>query len=379
MTQNTYCSSLWNHQMIDTTGRTKPCCRFVEESGTNNNINNSSIADIFNSDYMKSLRDKSLNNIKISGCVRCYEEQENNKKSLRQRINENPATNVVDVETPKINYLELAISNDCNLMCRICSSRYSQKLYQDEVDFFGRAQIPSRYTRSNIDTARELLPDLKYIKFTGGEPLIIKEHWELLELAISLGYAKNITLNYSTNCTVWPKERIVNIWRQFKKIELALSLDSIIAEENEYQRHLTDHKVVLQNIEKYKELESTLPIVVSGRPTVSVYNLYHLPETVEWLHDRNIKVNPTHLTYPAWLSITVLPSQFKNVATAKFTTYKFKRNIDKDLSWYLINYMNSRDDSSLLPQFIKYTKFLDQKRNQNFNQVFWYFENLINS
>lgn len=365
--------------MIDTTGRAKPCCRFVEEPGANNNINNNSISDIFNSEYMRSLREKSLNNIKISGCIRCYEEQENNKKSLRQRINENPATNIVNIDEPKINYLELAISNDCNLMCRICSSRYSQKLYQDEVEFFGKAQIPSRYTRSNIDAARNLLPDLKYIKFTGGEPLIIKEHWELLELAISLGYAKDITLNYSTNCTVWPKDRIVNIWRQFKKIELALSLDSIIADENEYQRHLTDHRVVLQNIEKYKELESSLPIVVSGRPTVSIYNLYHLPETIEWMQDRNIKVNPTHLTYPAWLSITVLPTAFKNIVTEKFAKYKFKRDIDKELSWYLINYMNSKDDSGLMPQFVNYTKFLDQKRNQNFNQVFWYFENLINN
>jgi len=379
MTQNTYCASLWNHQMIDTTGRAKPCCRFVEERGTSNNISEKSIVEIFNSDYMKSLREKSLNNIKISGCIRCYEEQENNKKSLRQRVNENPATNIVNIDNPKINYLELAISNDCNLMCRICSSRYSQKLYQDEVEFFGKAQIPSRFTRSNISTAYDLLPDLNYIKFTGGEPLIIKEHWELLEHAITRGYAKNITLNYSTNCTVWPKERIVNIWKEFKKIELALSLDSIVAEENEYQRHLTDQTVVLTNIKKYKELESTLPMVISSRPTVSIYNVFHLPETIEWLHDHSIKTNPTHLTYPAWLSVTVLPVSFKDIVTKKFQTYQFKREIDRELAWYLINYMNSKDDCKLMPQFVNYTNFLDKKRNQNFNHVFWYFKNLINN
>ena len=365
--------------MIDTTGRTKPCCRFVEEPGTNNNINEKSIVDIFNSDYMKSLREKSLNNVKIPGCIRCYEEQENNKKSLRQRVNENPATSVVNIENPKINYLELAISNDCNLMCRICSSRYSQKLYQDEIEFFGKAQIPSRFTRSNIDAAYELLPDLNYIKFTGGEPLIIKEHWELLEHAIARGYAKNITLNYSTNCTVWPKERIVNIWRQFKKIELALSLDSIVAEENEYQRYLTDHKTVLKNIEKYKDLESTLAIAVSSRPTISIYNIYHLPETIEWLHDRDIKTNPTHLTYPVWLSVTVLPSVFKNIIVEKFQNYRFKRDKDQELAQYLINYMNSKNDSNYMPQFVNYTNFLDQRRDQNFNQVCWYFKNLINN
>jgi len=379
MAKNTYCASFWNHQMIDTTGRVKPCCRFVEEPGVNFNVGDLKIKEIFYSDYMQNLREMSQSGIEIKGCRRCYEEQDNNKKSLRQRINENPATNVIDPSNPAINYLELAISNDCNLMCRICSSRYSQKLYQDEIEYFGKANVSSRYTRSNIDAAYELLPDLKYIKFTGGEPLLIKEHWELLEQAVSNGYAPNITLNYSTNCTIWPKDKQVGIWKNFKRIELALSIDSIIAAENEYQRHLTQHDRMLENAKGYLDLAKRLPMVVSCRPTVSIYNIYHLPETIEWLHNIGIKANPTHLTYPAWLSITVLPDRYKSIINEKFGNYVYKRDVDRELSTYLLGYMNSTDASSLLPQFARYTRYLDQRRKQNFTEVCWYFQGLLNT
>lgn len=379
MDKNTYCASFWNHQMIDTTGRVKPCCRFVEDPGSSFNIMDTDIKEIFYSNYMQDLRNMSKSGVEIRGCQRCYEEQNNNKKSLRQRINENHATNMVDLDDPSINYLELAISNDCNLMCRICSSRYSQKLYQEELEYFGKAHVPSRYTRSNIDAAYDLLPDLKYIKFTGGEPLIIKEHWELLECAVSKGYASSMTLNYSTNCTIWPKAKHVQLWKNFKRIEMALSVDSVVAAENEYQRHLTDHAAVLKNVRRYKDLSACLPMLVSCRPTISIYNIYHLPETLEWLHDMDIKVNPTHLTYPQCLSITVLPPEQKNVISNKFKNYSYKRPIDRQLSYYLLDYMHSKDSSDLMPQFARYTRYLDQRRTQDFTKVCWYFGDLLNS
>ena len=46
---------------------------------------------------------------------------------------------------------------------------------------------------------------------------------------------------------------------------------------------------------------------VIARPTITIYNAYHLPETLEWLDKKQIKINPTHLTYPEHLSLTVLP------------------------------------------------------------------------
>lgn len=360
--------------MIDTTGRVKPCCRFVGWN-LDNNLNNKTIEEIFNSEFMQDLRTKSLNGERIDGCKRCYEEQDGGKRSLRQRVNGNPATNIVNLDNPNINYLELAISNDCNLACRMCSSRYSHRIFDEEKEYYGKTEIADKKTRSNIDAAYKLLDSLLYIKFTGGEPLMIKEHWELLQEAVDRDLAKNITLNYSTNCTVWPKEKHQEIWKHFKKIELCVSLDSIVKEENEYQRYFTNHEQALSNIKKYVEFSKNTNMVVIGRPTITIMNIMHVPETIEWLLEAGLKtVNVTHLTYPAHQSISVLPLEVKNKIKQKFNTYNYKLEDTKVQCQYLLNYMFSEDNSKLLDEFKKHTLFLDKSRNQNFKETYPYFD-----
>ena len=380
MTKNTdsstLCSLFWNHQIIDGTGRVKPCCRFSEgDRLKENNLNIKSMTEIFYSDFMSEMRRKSFEGEKISGCKRCYEEEEGGKKSLRQRMNTHPTIGLktVKFDTPKITNIELAISNDCNLMCRMCDSRFSHKLFNEEVEFLGTPINPTKHTKTNIDFVYEILPDLQFIKFTGGEPLTIKAHWELLEYAVDKGYSKNIRLNYSTNCTVYPKDKFVNIWKEFKFVELAASFDSVIAKENEYQRHLTNQDDVLKNFSKYIELQNQINLEVIGRPTITVLNIFHAPETIEWLEGHNIKVNPTHVTYPTHLSITMLPHHIKTMIKDKFESYDYKTESNKVSSMYLLSYMFSEDNSNLLDKFIEHTKFLDSKRNQNFKEVYPYF------
>jgi MoaA/NifB/PqqE/SkfB family radical SAM enzyme len=363
--------------MIDTTGKVKPCCRFVwDKTLPTQNLETKTIEQIFYSNYMESLRKNSLEGKRIAGCERCYQEQDAGKKSLRQRVNDNSATGQYDLNYPKINYLELAISNDCNLMCRMCSSRFSHKLYDEEIEYFGRADIANRKTRSNIDAAYKLIDSLNYIKFTGGEPLMIKEHWELLHEAVLKGYAKNITLNYSTNCTIFPKEKHIELWSHFKKIELALSLDSIVKEENEYQRHLTNQKIALDNIQNFIKLSNTRlnNMIILSRPTITIYNIYHTPETLDYLESSNISVNPTHLTHPEYQSITVLPKNLKNIVKHKFDNYSYKSEKNKKSCEYLCNYMFSQDNSHLYQKFLDHTTFLDKKRGQSFKETYPYFD-----
>lgn len=369
MVSKTFCSVLWNHQMVDGTGRVKPCCRFLEEERPEEHtLDNDSIQNIFDSDFQNDLRERVLRGERLEGCRRCYEEEDNNKKSLRMRLNEHPKVGAknVDLKDYKLEYLELSLSNDCNLMCRMCDSRYSHKLFEEELEYQGKTFSKTKRTKANLDSIYPHLKDMKYIKFTGGEPLIITDHWKLLEHAVEKGYAKNIRLNYSTNCTVFPKQKIVDIWKEFDHIELAVSLDSIIKEENEYQRHLTNHDQALTNIEKYVEVADEVGMTVLARPTVTIYNAYHLPETLEWLDDRNIKFNPTHLTYPSHLSVTILPESQKQIIRNKYTQHKYKNDEIKKFCDYIITYMDSEDKTDLLPKFKSHTEFWDKSRSQDF-------------
>lgn len=363
--------------MIDGTGRVKPCCRFSEgDRPKKHTLDNDSIQNIFDSDFQNDLRERVLKGERLEGCRRCYEEEDNNKKSLRMRLNEHPKVGEKHVDTNdyKLEYLELSLSNDCNLMCRMCDSRYSHKLFEEELEYHGKTFSKTKRTKANLDSIYPHLKDMKYIKFTGGEPLIIPDHWTLLEHAVEKGYAKNIRLNYSTNCTVFPKQKIVDIWKQFDHIELAVSLDSIIGKENEYQRHLTKHKEALKNIEKYVEVSEEAGITVIARPTITIYNAYHLPETLEWLDKRGIIINPTHLTYPEYLSLTVLPEKQKQIIREKYVNYNYTNDKIKNLCSYITTYMDSEDKTHLLDKFWSHTDFWDKSRNQNFKEVCSYYD-----
>ena len=376
MNSKTFCPLLWNHQFIDGTGRVKPCCRFSNsDSPEEMNLKDHSFDDIFYGEWMNTLREKALNGDPISGCVRCYEEERGGKRSLRERMiaRTDTGSKTVNINNPVVSNLEIAISNDCNLMCRMCDSRFSYKLYDEEVEFKGEELTHPKRTKVNLDFVYKKLSTLKYLKFTGGEPLTIKDHWDLLEHAVEKGYSHNIILNYSTNGTVWPKEKIVNLWSQFKRIELCVSFDSVIKEENEYLRHLTNQESVIKNIDKYLELSKTLSIHVISRPTITILNMYHVPETIEFLENKGIRVNPTHLTKPEYLSVTVLPKHTKDLIKEKFEKYNYTTPNSKNLSLYLLNYMLSADNSKWLPKFLKHTEFLDKKRNQSFKDVYSYY------
>jgi organic radical activating enzyme len=381
---DTFCSSLFNHQMIDATGRIKPCCRFNEKDrDKSSSIKLYTVHEVFSGTFMQSLREKSINNQRIAGCARCYEEQDNNKQSLRNRINSSSAFKLdseEEIVDPKLSYLELSISNDCNLMCRMCDSRFSFKLFDEEVKYYGKPFSKDRKTRIDVSSIYEIAHNLKSIKFTGGEPLMIKEHWELLEYCVEMGYAKNISLNYSTNCTIFPKDKITSIWKNFKHIDIVLSIDSVIKEINEYQRHLTDHDDAMKNVEMYLEYSKSNPnIRVLSRPTVTVFNMMYMPETIDWIISRGMLCNPTHLTYPEWLSITIFPNEIKNAIREKYETYEYETAESKSLSSYLISYMDSMNNQGKLADFVNHTKFLDEQRNQSFVETFPYLSAMMRS
>lgn len=369
MTSQTLCPMVWNHQFIDGTGRVKPCCRYQGSIGQIKQDLN----ETFNSNLMQDLRVQMLQGNRPQGCDRCWQEEDSGKKSLRQRYAQHKKLGSVNLNNPKIEWLELAISNDCNLMCRMCDSKYSHKLFDEELEYYGKSQAKTKRTSMPIESVFPYVPTLKHLKITGGEPLITPDHWRLLDYIIEQGHAHHIYLNYSTNNTVYPKQHIVDRWKEFEYIELAISLDSIVAQENEYLRHGTKHNEALVNIQKFIELQNEINLTVIARPTITILNVYNLPETLEWLDEKNIRHNATHLTHPTHLSLTVLPDTAKKLITEKFDNYKFKNDTTRKSCEYIKNYMLSEDQSHLLAEFKRHTEFLDRSRNQNFKNTYPYY------
>lgn len=383
----TFCSMLWNHQFVDPTARVKPCCRFAEKfRPKENNLNDKTLSDIFYGEWMEEIRKKMLAGERIDGCIRCYQEEDSGKKSLRERYHDNadlPIDELVDIEKPSIRWIELAISNDCNLACRMCDSRYSWKWFKEEQELFGKTWNTKEKSKSDISNVFPFIQDLAHLKFTGGEPLMTKDQWELVDKMIAERDVSDVILNYSTNCTIMPKDKWIKKWDKFKQVEFALSFDSANPAESEYIRWPAKYETTEEVTKRFLELKKTNGYKVFLRSTISILNIWNMPESMQWWYDNDPGpfrgMNPTHLTYPENLCVTVLPKHIKERVTKKFTEYQKTcdvKKINEGLE-YIKNFMNSKDDSHLLPSLKSYLEGTDKYRGQNFFESYPQFQDLF--
>ena len=63
-------------------------------------------------------------------------------------------------------------------------------------------------------------------------------------------YAKNQDIHYNTNGTQLPPREIFDLWKQFKRVEIAFSIDDV-GEPFEYQRHPANWKEVNHNLNQH--------------------------------------------------------------------------------------------------------------------------------
>ena len=125
---------------------------------------------------------------------------------------------------PGLQFVDIRNTNVCNLKCRYCGPHFSSQ-WAEELAVF-----PIIKTQELTNYKQILITDsLHWMYFTGGEPLVNGEHWQLLEELITSGMSKQISLMYSSNLTTlkYKNKDIINIWRQFKHVQIHCSIDAV--------------------------------------------------------------------------------------------------------------------------------------------------------
>jgi MoaA/NifB/PqqE/SkfB family radical SAM enzyme len=158
---------------------------------------------------------------------------------------------------------------------------------------------------------------IQYIEFTGGEPFMIQEHFDMLQGLVDRGLAGGIEIHYNTNGTQYP-EHAEAIWKHFKIVEIAFSIDDL-GDRFEYQRTNAVWSEVEANIAKFKTLRrehANMRLQVCS--TVNVFNAYYLPELAEWNYAQGFDYvywNMMHEAY--YFSIATLPEGAKRAITTR--------------------------------------------------------------
>ena len=392
-----FCMMPWMHMHAFPDGRAYPCC-LSDYWHPVGDLRKNTMLEIWNQQSYKDMRINMLDDKPCKECTKCYEREENGFFSMRYDANRNYGHHIAEVNKTledgthpefKIRYWDVRFSNLCNFSCRSCGPIFSSNWYNDHVklykrrpDVLGREMARVEYTAGNEDAMLEqMLPHIPYLEqvyFAGGEPLIMKEHYFMLEKLIELGKT-DIRIQYNTNFSElrFKDKHVFDYWKHFKNVSVGASLDAS-GPRAELMRKGTNWEQVINNRKCMIELVPHVDFYISA--TVSAMNVLHVLDFhKEWselglIQPKDFNVNICQS--PEWYRIDILPESFK--------TNKVIPKYEEHLKWLepqdplqratngyksIINFFNS-NNSQHLDRFREEINKLDNIRNENFWKVF---------
>jgi MoaA/NifB/PqqE/SkfB family radical SAM enzyme len=385
----TFCIYPWIHMHAWPTGQAYPCCH-AKQHPVYGNARTQTLKEIWNADPMKKLRVNMLNETASETCAKCYEQEDAGFFSGRQSANKHHGHHIHKVHQTQedgtydefaMSYWDIRFSNLCNLKCRSCGHIFSSQWYQDQAKLAGgdwkeRNTVLNIAGRNPTDMWEQLIPHLDYVEqiyFAGGEPLLMDEHYQILDELDRRG-RYDVRLIYNTNFThtELKDKSVFEYWKKFHSVAVGASLDAM-GPRGEYIRKGTEWDVVEANRREMLEVCPRVDFYIS--PTLSIMNALHLPDFHrDWvekglLNPQDLNVNI--LQDPYHYRIDIAPMEYKQRIKAKFEAHlEWLRPLDHLNRATVgfesaINFMMSTDNTQLIDTFWRKTYELDNIRNEN--------------
>ena len=328
-----FCILPWISLEASPIGSVRPCClaeeEIVTDSGDKFDLMQHDLAAVSDSQYMQGLRQQFLAGQQPRTCRKCWNEERAGRTSKRMHTLDRLKHVVTDTEwtadAKPLQFLDLKLGNICNLKCRICGSWSSSTFATEELQYVEDKKSSFHYTmlrrgawpRENAQFWNQLdsiLDQIRYIEFTGGEPFMIQEHFDLLQGIVDRGIAGNVEIHYNTNGTQWP-ERAADIWRHFKTVEVAFSIDDV-NDRFEFQRTNAGWLEVCANIQRFRDLRDQYPnIQLQVCSTVNAFNVMYLDTLAQWIDQQAFDFIYWNMLHePYYFSIGSLPDAAKEQA-----------------------------------------------------------------
>jgi len=299
------CILTYLHYYAEPNGYTRSCCiardNIIDHAGNKLSVTNNTFDEVINSDYMKQLRKNLENGLLDNNCQVCWTDEKNGKESKRQRYNK-LYSDVYDIHTSSYDKtddivdMQLALGNTCNLKCRTCAPSHSSKWAAEFRDRFGKESVDENLTYSLKNS--KLFSDIdnwsktvKRIEIMGGEPFYSNDFKLLIDKLSLSEFSKDISLNLSTNGTIFNDELIHKIIDKFGHVGINISIDGI-GDQFDYIRHGNSWENVKSNLDKFYNLFETITENFSMAATITISNLnfYYLRD-IHLFFEEN---------YPGW-------------------------------------------------------------------------------
>lgn len=380
------CVIPWVHLNLNPDGAILPCCitSANQKDSRIGNINDMSLEEAWNDKKMRKLRIQFMNNKKPEICDVCWKKEDAGGTSVRQHNNAHfphvikkiPETTDPDGTSKefKLRYWDFRFSNLCNYKCRSCGPLYSSAWIPDakKLGFKNHTEekiLSNDVTNEFID---EHIMDVERIYFAGGEPMLMDQHWYILQKLSELERWE-VKLMYNTNLSILSrkKESVLDYWKNFKFVHIAPSIDEI-----DERAELVRSGTVWKNVEKnLKILSRQHNMLIIPNITVSSLNVFRLPEIIERLMDLGIRnFNLNQVFSPEWYHVSALPDKLRKVAIDKIYDFCLKVKIEYDQNIndkfiQVLYELKKPHNTDAAEQLKLFTTRLDIVRNENSYEI----------
>jgi len=392
-----FCVLPWVSLEASPIGTVRPCCladdEILDDAGEKFKLSRANFADIQNSTHMRSLRQQFLDSEQPQTCRKCWSEERAGRTSklmhTLDRLKHMGISDEWTADAKSLMFLDLKLGNICNLKCRICGSWSSSQFATEEINQLPRDKQKKSHAYTMLragawprdnpqfwDQIDSVLNDIRYIEFTGGEPFMIAEHFQMLQGIVDRGIAGQVEIHYNTNGTQYP-ESAEAIWKHFKTVEIAFSIDDV-GERFEYQRSNAVWSEVCGNLDRFRDLKEIYSnIELQVCTTVNVFNVRYLGHVAAWLERNQDSFNFVYwnMMHDAWyFSIACLPDSAKKAISEYLDSVE---TIYRDEFDRIRDFMNSGASTDGFMTRMKIAD-LDRKRSQDLSTVAPELAELIN-
>lgn len=355
-------------------GEVRPCCRTSFKTG---NLKETTLSDLMTSEHLAWFQKNiSQTDVFEKYCKSCFDDEREGRPSLRKEMKKNYNKLFQDYgeelegNLDKLCSLEVRLSNICNQRCLHCEPAFSSewvKYIGGEIQKLSQGEL----LRSRLST--EIMSGLKVLNISGGEPLIQKQQFALLEEIHS--FAENIELYYNSNLNnivISPKE-LVRIWGKFRKVHIKISLDGNPQIYSFFRKGGSLSKVE-ENLRVIRDLFDEDFLHVSGTFTSCALNITKLVSSIKYFIGLGVFFHSSNVVDPEHLRSRVLPQSLKDKISSEYSD--FINNIEREEAWGqnkfwsserkqlnierikkygngIISFMNSANEEHLFPELLE--------------------------
>ena len=254
---------------------------------------------------------------------------------------------------------KMRIGDQCNLSCYMCdpinSTTRRKEIEQLPPDYF---PLPEKEEMDSVVGMIEVGPYISSLFLSGGEPLYSKRTYEVLDLLIDGGWAKDINIHISTNLTrIRPFMK--RFYNEFASISLSVSVDDLF-ERNDWLRHGSHFIEIIRNLNWLRDGSVGHCI----HPSWSMLNVLNARQILHFFRDKMLNPNLNLVDQPTYLHPKNLPDKAKEELIDDLS------RSDNEMIQELILYIGMEREEEQWRKGLDYCDELDKLRGTNFREIF---------